>query len=244
MWVTAKECVGLPDLPAMEHNIRHRLTKAASGNVEWLRRREGTKAIEFKIDCLPYSAQQVLRERYVAQLMEAGITKESAKPVVRRQRDPDAISPLEAYRGSPQLMEERLNALTENQRQVADARAALVREVFLLEDQGNIGRLKAINYVVSKARMGELPPLLQAAAVTANAKRGSGRTISRDPLYQWVLKYGQAQNAAERLLLLAPGKREEMKVEEISWLADFLAQYRQSNGRPMTEAYDDFVAEW
>ncbi|ECC7016613.1 DDE-type integrase/transposase/recombinase, partial [Salmonella enterica] len=139
---------------------------------------------------------------------------------------------------------ERLNALTENQRQVADARAALVREVFLLEDQGNIGRLKAINYVVSKARSGELPPLLQAAAVTANAKRGSGRTISRDPLYQWVLKYSQAQNAAERLLLLAPGKREEMKVEEISWLADFLAEYRQSNGRPMTEAYEDFVAEW
>ncbi|EPD4815450.1 Mu transposase C-terminal domain-containing protein [Salmonella enterica subsp. enterica serovar Newport] len=228
----------------MEHNIRHRLTKAASGNVEWLRRREGTKAIEFKIDCLPYSAQQVLRERYVAQLMETETPQEPAKPVVRRQRDPDAISPLEAYRGSPQLMEERLNALTENQRQVADARAALVREVFLLEDQGNIGRLKAINYVVSKARSGELPPLLQAAAVTANAKRGSGRTISRDPLYQWVLKYSQAQNAAERLLLLAPGKREEMKVEEISWLADFLAQYRQSNGRPMTEAYEDFVAEW
>ncbi|EAB2011959.1 DDE-type integrase/transposase/recombinase [Salmonella enterica subsp. salamae] len=244
MWVTAKECVGLPDLPAMEHNIRHRLTKAASGNVEWLRRREGTKAIEFKIDCLPYSAQQVLRERYVAQLMETEAPQEPAKPVVRRQRDPDAISPLEAYRGSPQLMEERLNALTENQRQVADARAALVREVFLLENQGNIGRLKAINYVVSKARSGELPPLLQAAAVTANAKRGSGRTISRDPLYQWVLKYSQAQNAAERLLLLAPGKREEMKVEEISWLADFLAQYRQSNGRPMTEAYENFVAEW
>ncbi|EIE7706108.1 transposase [Salmonella enterica] len=244
MWVTAKECVGLPDLPAMEHNIRHRLTKAASGNAEWLRRREGTKAIEFKIDCLPCAAQQVLRERYMAQLMVSEAPQEPAKPVVRRRRDPDAISPLEAYRGSPQLMEERLNALTENQRQVADARAALVREVFLLEDRGNIGRLKAINYVVSKARSGELPPLLQAAAVTANAKRGSGRTISRDPLYQWVLKYSQAQNAAERLLLLAPGKREEMKVEEISWLADFLAEYRQSNGRPMTEAYEDFVAEW
>lgn len=199
---------------------------------------------EYEVSSLPLSIQEEVKERYIRQLMEAKTPQEPAKPVVRRQRDPDAISPLEAYRGSPQLMEERLNALTENQRQVADARAALVREVFLLEDQGNIGRLKAINYVVSKARSGELPPLLQAAAVTANAKRGSGRTISRDPLYQWVLKYSQAQNAAERLLLLAPGKREEMKVEEISWLADFLAQYRQSNGRPMTEAYEDFVAEW
>ncbi|HFW5144487.1 TPA: Mu transposase C-terminal domain-containing protein [Salmonella enterica subsp. enterica serovar Potsdam] len=244
MYVVAKELVGVPGMPATTKGIREALQRYVGGMSELTRRRSGTKAIEYSVDCLPEVTQKAIRERYIAQLMEAEKPQEPAKPVIRRQRDPDAISPLEAYRGSPQLMEERLNALTENQRQVADARAALVREVFLLEDQGNIGRLKAINYVVSKARAGELPPLLQAAAVTANAKRGSGRTISRDPLYQWVLKYSQAQNAAERLLLLAPGKREEMKVEEISWLADFLAQYRQANGRPMTEAYEDFVAEW
>lgn len=231
-------------MPATTKGIREALQRYAGGEDDCARRRPGTKAIEYSVDCLPEVTQKALRERYVAQLMVSEAPQETTKPVVRRRRDPDAISPLEAYRGSPQLMEERLNALTENQRQVADARAALVREVFLLEDKGNIGRLKAINYVVSKARSGELPPLLQAAAVTANAKRGSGRTISRDPLYQWVLKYSQAQNAAERLLLLAPGKREEMKVEEISWLADFLAEYRQSNGRPMTEAYEGFVAEW
>ncbi|EHI5674695.1 DDE-type integrase/transposase/recombinase [Salmonella enterica] len=244
MYVVAKELVGVPGMPATTKGIREALQRYVGGMSELTRRRSGTKAIEYSVDCLPEVTQKAIRERYIAQLMEAEKPQEPAKPVIRRQRDPDAISPLEAYRGSPQLMEERLNALTENQRQVADARAVLVREVFLLEDQGNIGRLKAINYVVSKARAGELPPLLQAAAVTANAKRGSGRTISRDPLYQWVLKYSQAQNAAERLLLLAPGKREEMKVEEISWLADFLAQYRQANGRPMTEAYEDFVAEW
>ncbi|EME4887784.1 transposase [Salmonella enterica] len=244
MYVVAKELVGVPGMPATTKGIREALQRYAGGEDNFARRRPGTKAIEYSVDCLPEVTQKALRERYVAQLMVSEAPQETTKPVVRRRRDPDAISPLEAYRGSPQLMEERLNALTENQRQVADARAALVREVFLLEEKGNIGRLKAINYVVSKARSGELPPLLQAAAVTANAKRGSGRTISRDPLYQWVLKYSQAQNAAERLLLLAPGKREEMKVEEISWLADFLAEYRQSNGRPMTEAYEDFVAEW
>ncbi|EKH8531068.1 transposase [Salmonella enterica] len=243
MFVSVNELIGLPGVPGTAQGVRYALKKWASTD-HHKRQRPGTKAIEYSVNCLPEVTQKALRERYVAQLMVSEAPQETAKLVVRRRRNPDAISPLEAYRGSPQLMEERLNALTENQRQVADARAALVREVFLLEDKGNIGRLKAINYVVSKARSGELPPLLQAAAVTANAKRGSGRTISRDPLYQWVLKYSQAQNAAERLLLLAPGKREEMKVEEISWLADFLAQYRQSNGRPMTEAYEDFVAEW
>ncbi|EEF2894441.1 DDE-type integrase/transposase/recombinase [Salmonella enterica] len=241
-WITIDNLASLPNIGCSRATLSRRANKEG-----WVfRQLQGKRGVsyEYEVSSLPLSIQEEVKERYIRQLMEAKTPQEPAKPVVRRQRDPDAISPLEAYRGSPQLMEERLNALTESQRQVADARAALVREVFLLEDQGNIGRLKAINYVVSKARSGELPPLLQAAAVTANAKRGSGRTISRDPLYQWVLKYSQAQNAAERLLLLAPGKREEMKVEEISWLADFLAQYRQSNGRPMTEAYEDFVAEW
>ncbi|EBS3225104.1 transposase [Salmonella enterica subsp. enterica serovar Newport] len=241
-WITIDNLASLPNIGCSRATLSRRANKEG-----WVfRQLQGKRGVsyEYEVSSLPLSIQEEVKERYIRQLMEAKTPQEPAKPVVRRQRDPDAISPLEAYRGSPQLMEERLNALTENQRQVADARAALVREVFLLEDQGNIGRLKAINYVVSKARSGELPPLLQAAAVTANAKRGSGRTISRDPLYQWVLKCSQAQNAAERLLLLAPGKREEMKVEEISWLADFLAQYRQSNGRPMTEAYEDFVAEW
>lgn len=244
MWVTAKECVGLPDLPAMEHNIRHRLTKAASGNVEWLRRREGTKAIEFKIDCLPYSAQQALRERYVARLMEAETSQEPAKPVVRRQRDPDAISPLEAYRGSPQLMEERLNALTENQRQVADARIAIVREVLRIGNEPGFTCAKAIRFIVRQSETGELNERVAAFVAVANAKKGKARALSAITLKRWMAEYNKAENAAERLLLLAPGKREEMKVEEISWLADFLAQYRQANGRPMTEAYEDFVAEW
>ncbi|EJX6562361.1 transposase [Salmonella enterica] len=240
-WITIDSLASLPNIGCSRATLARRANREG-----WtFRQLQGKRGVsyEYEISSLPLTIQEEVRERQIQQLMEVGLQK-PAKPVVRRRRNPDAISPLEAYRGSPQLMEERLNALTENQRQVADARVALVREVFLLEEKGNIGRLKAINYVVSKARSGELPPLLQAAAVTANAKRGSGRTISRDPLYQWVLKYSQAQNAAERLLLLAPGKREEMKVEEISWLADFLAQYRQSNGRPMTEAYEDFVAEW
>ncbi|EHT5775456.1 transposase [Salmonella enterica] len=243
MWVTAKECVGLPDLPAMEHNIRHRLTKAASGNTEWLRRREGTKAIEFKIDCLPYAAQQVLRERYVAQLME-NEPQEPVKPVVKRRRDPDAISPLEAYRGSPQLMEESLNALTEKQRQIADARAMLVVEVLRLETEGGLSRIKAIQHMVSAARAGTLPTRLMKAVRASNSRYNEKRSLSRRPLNDWVLAYVAAENAAEKLLTLAPKKREAVKVEEISWLPDFMAQYRQANGRPMTEAYEDFVKEW
>ncbi|EEC7658577.1 transposase, partial [Escherichia coli] len=68
--------------------------------------------------------------------------------------------------------------------------------------------------------------------------------LSAITLKRWIAAFNKAQNAAERLLLLAPGKRDEIKPEEISWLPEFLAQYRQANGRPMSEAYEDFVADW
>lgn len=243
MFVSVNELVGLPGMPGSAQGVRYAIKKLASS--EHLRRkRAGTKAIEYHIDCLPEITQKALRERYVEQLVAKENDVSEVKVVVRKTRNPDAVQAIEAYRGSPQLMEERLNTLTENQRRVSEARAALVVEVLKLESDGNLGRLKAINYLVEKARKGELPERLQQATATANAKRGANRTISRDPLYQWVLKYNQSQNAAERLLLLAPGKRDEIKPEEISWLPEFLAQYRQANGRPMSEAYEDFVAEW
>ncbi|HCS1660148.1 TPA: transposase, partial [Shigella flexneri] len=236
--------LGVPGMPATTKGIRQALQRFSRDLGDVSRRREGTKAIEYHIDCLPEITRKALRERYVEQLVATENNVSEVKAVTRKTRNPDAVQAIEAYRGSPQLMEERLNALTENQRWVSEARAALVVEVLKLESAGNLGRLKAINFLVEKARKGELPERLQQAAVNANAKRGANRTISRDPLYQWVLKYNQSQNAAERLLLLAPGKRDEIKPEEISWLPEFLAQYRQVNGRPMSEAYEDFVAEW
>ncbi|HAM3729035.1 TPA: transposase, partial [Escherichia coli] len=243
MFVSVNELVGLPGMPGSAQGVRYAIKKLASSE-HFRRKRAGTKAIEYHIDCLPEITQKALRERYVEQLVAKENDVSEVKAVVRKTRNPDAVQAIEAYRGSPQLMEERLNTLTENQRRVSEARAALVVEVLKLESDGNLGRLKAINYLVEKARKGELPERLQQATATANAKRGANRTISRDPLYQWVLKYNQSQNAAERLLLLAPGKRDEIKPEEISWLPEFLAQYRQANGRPMSEAYEDFVEEW
>ncbi|EPF5524004.1 DNA-binding protein, partial [Shigella flexneri] len=243
-YVTVNDLLGVPGMPATTKGIRQALQRFSRDLGDVSRRREGTKAIEYHIDCLPEITRKALRERYVEQLVATENNVSEVKAVTRKTRNPDAVQAIEAYRGSPQLMEERLNALTENQRWVSEARAALVVEVLKLESAGNLGRLKAINFLVEKARKGELPERLQQAAVNANAKRGANRTISRDPLYQWVLKYNQSQNAAERLLLLAPGKRDEIKPEEISWLPEFLAQYRQVNGRPMSEAYEDFVAEW
>ncbi|MDY4983015.1 MAG: DNA-binding protein [Escherichia coli] len=220
MWVPMTELASFCGLPSSLAGL-HKKAKKESWQT---RLKAGVKGrvVECEINSLPIVIQKALRERYVAQLVATENNVSEVKAVARKTRNPDAVQAIEAYRGSPQLMEERLNALTENQRRVSEARAALVVEVLKLESDGNLGRLKAINYLVEKARKGELPERLQQAAVNANAKRGANRTISRDPLYQWVLKYNQSQNAAERLLLLAPGKRDEIKPEQISWLPEFL----------------------
>ncbi|EFK3872710.1 DDE-type integrase/transposase/recombinase [Escherichia coli] len=163
---------------------------------------------------------------------------------IRKARNPDAVQAVEAYRGSPQLVEERLNALTENQRKVAEARIALVCEVLRISQEPGFSCASAIRFIVARLAQGNLEERLESLVITANARKGKERTLSAITLKRWIAAFNKAQNAAERLLLLAPGKRDEIKPEEISWLPEFLAQYRQANGRPMSEAYEDFVAEW
>ncbi|EFP71051.1 phage transposase domain protein [Shigella dysenteriae 1617] len=57
----------------------------------------------------------------MAQLMATDPQEITTQPPVKRERKQNVVQPVEAYRGSPQLVEERLNALTENQRKVAEA---------------------------------------------------------------------------------------------------------------------------
>ncbi|HAT1685186.1 TPA: DDE-type integrase/transposase/recombinase [Klebsiella oxytoca] len=240
-WVSTSELASLSILPSAVSSIHRRAKKQG-----WsFRKKEGGKGIayEFLISSLPSCIQEELREKHLRQLMEV-VPQEPAKPVVRRQRDPDKVMSVEAYRGSPQLLEERLNALTESQRQTADARAALVCEVLRMGQTPGFTCAKAIRFIAGQSEKGELNARMAELAAVANAKKGKSRVLSVITLKRWMAEYNKAQNAAERLVLLAPGKREAVKIEEISWLADFLAEYRQSNGRPMTEAYDDFVTEW
>ncbi|EGG2728966.1 DDE-type integrase/transposase/recombinase [Salmonella enterica] len=244
MWVTAKECVGLPDLPAMEHNIRNRLTKLAGDNVGWLRRREGTKAIEYHINCLPKAAQEIVLERHFKKLMEKTVSLGEVKAPKKRRVDTDSVEVTEAYRGSPGVMRERLDALTENQRRVSGARCGVVQEVLKLGSEPGFSCTKAIHFIVEQSKKGTLNARLTELVRIANARKGKSRALSEITLKRWLAGYNKAQNAAECLLLLAPRKRSAMIVTEISWLSDFMAHYRQSNGRPITEAYEDFVAEW
>ncbi|MGL5343557.1 MAG: DNA-binding protein, partial [Plesiomonas sp.] len=69
MWVTAKECVGIGNLPTREQNVRARLDRVAEQNPEWRRKRKGTKAFEYYIECLPPEAQQAFRAQQALLIM-------------------------------------------------------------------------------------------------------------------------------------------------------------------------------
>ncbi|HDK1973470.1 TPA: transposase [Escherichia coli] len=243
MFVSVNELVGLPGMPGTAQGVRYSIRKLASSE-HFRRKRAGSKTIEYSIDCLPPVTQRALRERHVAQLMATAPQEITTQPPVKRERKQNVVQPVEAYRGSPQLVEERLNALTENQRKVAEARIALVCEVLRISQEPGFSCASAIRFIVSRLAQGNLEERLEFLVITANARKGKERTLSAITLKRWIAAFNKAQNAAERLLLLAPGKRDEIKPEEISWLPEFLAQYRQANGRPMSEAYEDFVADW
>lgn len=243
MFVSVNELVGLPGMPGTAQGVRYSIRKLASSE-HFRRKRAGSKTIEYSIDCLPPVTQRALRERHVAQLMATAPQEITTQPPVKRERKQNVVQPVEAYRGSPQLVEERLNALTENQRKVAEARIALVCEVLRISQEPGFSCASAIRFIVSRLAQGNLEERLESLVITANARKGKERTLSAITLKRWMAAFNKAQNAAERLLLLAPGKRNEIKPEEISWLPEFLAQYRQANGRPMSEAWEDFAAEW
>ncbi|MFZ4221011.1 DNA-binding protein, partial [Enterobacter ludwigii] len=69
VWLTAKECASLPGMPGREHNVRNKLDKYAGGNTEYRRRREGTKAFEYHIDCLPDVARAAVQSRMARQVL-------------------------------------------------------------------------------------------------------------------------------------------------------------------------------
>ncbi|SPW34031.1 Uncharacterised protein [Edwardsiella tarda] len=69
MWVTAQECLGLAGFPSAEKNVRARLEKLIEQNFEWKRKRQGTKAFEYYIECLPAEAQRILKEKHAQQIM-------------------------------------------------------------------------------------------------------------------------------------------------------------------------------
>lgn len=206
----------LSSLPSAHKNV---LDKAIRENWQSQKRKGRGGGVEYELACLPQEIQTEIRSRFMSAVVEA---KPKKLPVVRA--------------------EVELGNLTTKQREIADARMALV--AYVLELEGSMSRIKAITYLCNLAKQGEMPPHLAELVAVANAKKTAKRTLSVRTLNGWVVDYCKAENAEQRLKLLAPQVRQETKPEEIWWLSAFLGTYRQKNGICLTEAYREFEVEW
>jgi len=206
----------LSTLPQAHKNV---LDKAKRENWESRKRVGKGGGVEYALCSLPQTLQDEIRTKFAVSIVKA---KPKSLPADLRQVE--------------------LKTLTEKQREVAGARMALVAQVALLEQAQP--RYKAIKFFCEQIKHGGISDDLMRLVETANNKKGKNRTLSDRTLNQWVLDYEKADTPEERLKALAPMQRVAKKAEEIVWLPDFLAVYRQTNGINVAEAYHYFSAEW
>ena len=215
LWFSAKELAGIGGLSKHPSNVNRQARKE-----KWQSQPlKGVKGggVEYALSSLPESVQIELQKKFVC-----AVSKPKSLPADLRQVE--------------------LKTLTEKQREVAGARMALVAQVAQLEQAQP--RYKAIKFFCEQIKHGGISDDLMRLVETANNKKGKNRTLSERTLNQWVLDYEKAETPEERLKALAPMQRVAKKAEEIVWLPDFLAVYRQTNGINVAEAYHYFSAEW
>lgn len=185
------------------------------------RKRQGRGGgVEYELASLPMDLQTEIRNKF-AEVVVA--TKPKQLPTVKNLN---------------------LGDLTTKQREIADARMALVAYVSELEQVQS--RIKAITHLCNAAKCGEISEDLMALISKANSKNGNncGRVLSPRTLNQWVIDYHKCKTAEERLRALAPSQRQADKVEGIWWMSWFMGIYRQTNGISVVDAYRIFETEW
>lgn len=215
LWFSAKELAGIAGLSIHPSNI-NRLAKREN----WVSQpKKGVKGggLEYAFSSLPAEVQIELQKQFA-------VVEKPKLPVVKKQID--------------------LENITTKQREIADARMALVAYVQNLEQVKS--RDAAIKFICSAAKNNQLPDELMALVERANCKNGKncGRVLSHRTLYGWILDYNKAKTPEERLKALVPSQRKADRVEDISWLPDYLAVYRNTNGVSVAEAYAEFAHNW
>lgn len=253
MFVVAKELLGVPGLPATAKGIREALCRFTEGSPALYRKRGGTKAFEYHVDCLPEQARQVVQARIARKLLAES---RAAMPAVVDCVCEVAVggqkvqAELAIYRKCPALLDKKLRELTDNQKAVADARILLAQEVLRLmaksDDGGlNMKRKQAVEHIASESVAGTLPERVQQAADVANARKGATRKgVSAPTLQRCVSALMAAKTVSERVVLLAPGKISKKEVFQYPWMPDFMRHWRDPNQPSVAMAYEKFEKEW
>lgn len=206
----------LSGLPSTVQGLIYRVE-----NEQWARRPRAGRGggYEYELASMPPEIQQQIREYEIANLV---------------------IEPRHAKVKSLTILEsQELEQLTEDQREIADARLYLVSAVARLEK--NTTRINAVQTIVKQAKAGELDPTLQEAAYKANARRQTGKVISERSLMRYVLAAAKCSTPSERLEALAPGQPKAKPLKAIPWLPLFLKIYQVPSGISVEEAYVEFI---
>lgn len=242
MFLTIKELAGLPGMPGTVPGCHYVLGKWKAQAPDLVRKRTGSKALEYHIELLPSETQEVIRKRHYNELLEQAAKAEPvATPAVKTSIKPR--NKLALIRQCPALLEREVNTLTEKQRQISDARALLAQNVLALCAAG-VSRASAVAQIVNGSRTGALPPALRGAVEIASARKGQRAGVGKSSLQEWVSIYQSTQNGVERLKMLAPGHHKARAPEQIGWLPRFLSYWRNLNGPSVQAAYRDFADEW
>ncbi|VEB25734.1 phage transposase [Actinobacillus lignieresii] len=206
----------LSSLPSAHKNV---LEKSVRESWQSQKRTGRGGGYEYALSSMPEEVQNEIRSRFAVSVIKS----KPKLPVVRAEID--------------------LSSLTNKQRNTADARMALVAKVLELEDSG-MSRIKAVRFFCNLAKNGELPADVAELVMVANAKSNAKRTVGERTLNQWVIDYCKADNAEQRLKIIAPQVRQPVDVAELNWLPEFLAVYRNTNGVNIAEAYEEFAWRW
>ncbi|EDN6658135.1 DDE-type integrase/transposase/recombinase [Salmonella enterica] len=240
MFFSVNDLTGVPGLPGTVQGIRWALNRATEQNPEWRRKREGTKAFEYHIDCLPEQAREVVKRRLFNQVVASA---EHCQADARVSVTSKARQELVLMQKCPALATREADKLTEQQRLIADARCVLVREVDRLRNLSET-RAGAIAFISAESRNGALPERLQRAVDLANARKGKRAGVSVRSLQEWYSLYHSTSDATQRLVLLAPGQPQKLKPDNCAWWVAFKSYYGVPTGESAKAAWRKFKAWW
>lgn len=206
------------------------IAQATGTTSRWVRERAREEAWMHSVE----RAQGGPRRLFPVSALPADVRTKALAWMVKQQR---AALPVPAAPAAPPAALANLKGF---QQTTATARAALVAEVRRLVVEGGCSQSKAAETVVDLARLGQLPPDLQALIPLANARAGKGaraqggRTLSRSTLLAWCAAAAQADGSA---VALAPAAPAEAGVP--AWAGPFLDLW----GRPHQPALTTVLAD-
>ncbi|MEE3701544.1 hypothetical protein OF381_11935 [Mannheimia haemolytica] len=151
-YYSAQELIDLKlaNLPTTKKAV---IDKAKRENWQSQKRKGRGGGVEYELACLPQEIQTEIRSRFAVSVVQS----KPKLPAVRAEID--------------------LSSLTTKQRQIADARMAIVAKVLELEDSG-MSRIQAVKFFCNLAKSGELSPDMAELVAVANAKANAGLLVN------------------------------------------------------------------